>query len=488
MVGPGFVGFGPAAVSSSVESHGLLVAARVLAAADVKALSDDECLGVVDDVEVAFRSLAAFRGAVLAEVDARGLCDLRYGSRSRVWFERRHGRSRHSIGRDLRTAKTLKTHLPEIAAALARGEISDERVAFICTKVNDRNAEALAAAQQGLLALSAAEPSFAQFCVLVCDLARYADDDGGHEPPAASNEAHVNPVGDDGDTVAVSATYTGVDAETFQQLVENATNQLWRRWLNDCTQTPELQMPTRTELRAEAMLDLIRRGAATDPDNPRPTVTELSLVVDADRVDELDPIVAAVLDATGTSRFTDGHTHIYLDNSNHRDRASCCGHGARLTAPVTTPDGRRVVMSAGEWEMLVCNADVSEILLDALGTPIAVRDLLRHPTPALRRALIARDGGCAFPGCDAPPGWCDAHHVIHYADDGRTVAINLVLLCRRHHGIVHRTGWSIEFNAERGPDHGHFTITTATGLRMQTQHRPRPPRPPRPPERTPAPA
>ena len=39
----------------------------------------------------------------------------------------------------------------------------------------------------------------------------------------------------------------------------------------------------------------------------------------------------------------------------------------------------------------------------------------------MRRTLEARDGGCVFPGCDAPPSWCDAHHVIHYLPDGDTV-------------------------------------------------------------------
>ncbi|MCZ7629783.1 MAG: HNH endonuclease [Microthrixaceae bacterium] len=119
----------------------------------------------------------------------------------------------------------------------------------------------------------------------------------------------------------------------------------------------------------------------------------------------------------------------------------------------------------------------------------------------MRRALVVRDGGCVFPGCDAPPGWCDAHHVIEYANDGQTVIVNLVLLCRHHHGIVHRTGWTMSLNhpnschmesPDQPGDHSHFTITTATGAELPTQHRPRPPKPPpqqpAPPGRPPAPA
>jgi hypothetical protein len=63
---------------------------------------------------------------------------------------------------------------------------------------------------------------------------------------------------------------------------------------------------------------------------------------------------------------------------------------------------------------------------------------------ALRRALVVRDRSCAFPGCDRSPSWCDAHHIRHWADGGETALENLVLLCRRHHRIVHHGRFRIE--------------------------------------------
>jgi len=66
----------------------------------------------------------------------------------------------------------------------------------------------------------------------------------------------------------------------------------------------------------------------------------------------------------------------------------------------------------------------------------------RSIPPAIRRALNARDTGCRFPGCAARH--CDAHHLVHWADGGGTSLDNLLLLCRRHHRLLHEGGYRIE--------------------------------------------
>ena len=63
--------------------------------------------------------------------------------------------------------------------------------------------------------------------------------------------------------------------------------------------------------------------------------------------------------------------------------------------------------------------------------------------PSTRRALIARDQHCVFPGCDRPPPWCDGHHLIFWGDGGPTTLDNLGLLCRTHHHQVHEEGWKL---------------------------------------------
>jgi len=73
----------------------------------------------------------------------------------------------------------------------------------------------------------------------------------------------------------------------------------------------------------------------------------------------------------------------------------------------------------------------------------------RTVSPALRRAVEARDHGmCVFPGCEMTV-FLECHHVVHYADGGPTALSNLLLLCWKHHELVHEHHWSLA--GEAGP-------------------------------------
>ena len=109
--------------------------------------------------------------------------------------------------------------------------------------------------------------------------------------------------------------------------------------------------------------------------------------------------------------------------------------------------------------------------VSADGIPLDLGRGERRATRAQRRALARRDGGCTFPGCDAPVAWCDAHHVVHWDDGGSTDLANLALLCRRHHGVTHRTGWTMV-----ATDDHRFVWTTPEGRTLCSQrHLGRPP-------------
>jgi hypothetical protein len=92
---------------------------------------------------------------------------------------------------------------------------------------------------------------------------------------------------------------------------------------------------------------------------------------------------------------------------------------------------------------VACDAAVARVVR---GRDSEILDLGRRsrvPTAAQRRALALRDGGCGFPGCDAPHWWCDAHHIVHWSAGGPTDLDNLVLLCRRHHVLCHEGHWKL---------------------------------------------
>ena len=94
-------------------------------------------------------------------------------------------------------------------------------------------------------------------------------------------------------------------------------------------------------------------------------------------------------------------------------------------------------LSAATVRRLACDAEIIPTVLNGKGRVIDVGRRTRRVSEALRCVLVARDGGCVWPGCDAPPSRCDAHHVKHWADGGPTNADNLALLCHRHHILLH---------------------------------------------------
>ncbi|MFC0315675.1 DUF222 domain-containing protein [Gordonia phosphorivorans] len=108
-------------------------------------------------------------------------------------------------------------------------------------------------------------------------------------------------------------------------------------------------------------------------------------------------------------------------------------------------------ISARTAELIMCEASVALALLDDNGVPLNVGREKRLFTPGIRKALVLRDRGCAFPGCGVPPSWCDGHHVEHWEHGGVTSLDNGVLLCRRHHTVIHHGGWEVFIGHDRQP-------------------------------------
>ena len=103
------------------------------------------------------------------------------------------------------------------------------------------------------------------------------------------------------------------------------------------------------------------------------------------------------------------------------------GEPCELDGAVITPEAAR---------RIACDATITRIAAED-GRVLDVGRITRTIPSRIRRALVARDRGCTHPGCDRLHRWCDAHHVIHWADGGPTSLDNLHLLCRLHHRMAH---------------------------------------------------
>ncbi|HEX5205028.1 MAG TPA: HNH endonuclease, partial [Actinoplanes sp.] len=118
----------------------------------------------------------------------------------------------------------------------------------------------------------------------------------------------------------------------------------------------------------------------------------------------------------------------------------------------TTDTGQR--LSASTARRLACDARILPAVLGSAGQVLDTGRTQRLATGSLRRALHIRDGGCAFPDCDYPPRWTDAHHIVPWTHGGPTNLDNLVLLCRHHHRLIHQTdtAWHIRLGTDQRPE------------------------------------
>jgi len=91
---------------------------------------------------------------------------------------------------------------------------------------------------------------------------------------------------------------------------------------------------------------------------------------------------------------------------------------------------------------LCCDSDIVVIVEDEHGEPLNIGRKTRTIPAAIRRALWARDKGCVFPGC-SHTRFLEAHHIEHWSNGGETSLYNLLLMCTRHHWLLHEGGFTI---------------------------------------------
>lgn len=118
-------------------------------------------------------------------------------------------------------------------------------------------------------------------------------------------------------------------------------------------------------------------------------------------------------------------------------------------------EGTGDVVPAALAARILCDGHVQAAAIDPDGHVLELGRASRLFTAAQRRAIALRDGGCRGPGCSAPPGWCEAHHVQSWQTGGATDVDNGLLLCSRCHHDVHRGRLRVSRQAtERGTGRG----------------------------------
>jgi hypothetical protein len=357
---------------------------------DLRSVGDDELSSDLVELEHVMRGMEAERSRRLAEFERRApFADDGFLSIT-AWLVARLGMAASDAGRRVRLARAL-AQMPLVADALATGQIGVPAVELL-NGARGSDPDAFARCEDALLDAARSLPiaglrRVVEYWRQAQDLAAAERD---QDVAFERRRLHVSPSLDgmvriDGD----------LDPETGQAVIA----------------------AVRAVMDADA-----RSGDRTDARTPSQR-----------RADALGRICRSWLDASDRPTVAGERPHVVVT----LDLEALEGRAGRSeladVGPITPETARRIA----------CDASVSRVIVDARSQPLDVGRTTKVVSPPLRRAVVARDGGCRFPGCDRAPGWCDAHHVRHWADGGATALDNLVLLCRPHHRAIHR-GFGVE--------------------------------------------
>ncbi|QGN57672.1 HNH endonuclease signature motif containing protein [Nostocoides sp. HKS02] len=219
--------------------------------------------------------------------------------------------------------------------------------------------------------------------------------------------------------------YTLLLDEEGAAIVDAAVDALAKPEPDAQTGEPDLRRPAAR--RADALIELVARAVSAPDGVPRQAKTSLVLTIG------LDALVGR-----------------------------CRGAGL-------SPAGD--LLTAGTVRRLACDAEVIPMVLGADGEILDQGQAIRLFNRAQIRHLWIRDRGCTFPGCSKPAAWTDAHHLIHWVDDGPTDLDNAALLCRAHHTVVHSHGYGGRLVASPTGPRVEWDLTTGSYQRRLGQWR-----------------
>lgn len=165
--------------------------------------------------------------------------------------------------------------------------------------------------------------------------------------------------------------------------------------------------------------------------------------------DALEDACRRLLDSAGVpaSGGTAATVHITVDLDRLREQIHRYRESAGWSAGSAPAVGRIAggqPISFAELAQLAREAELVPVWASSSQGIVGYGRDRRIATAGQTNALISRDGGCSFPGCSAPPDWCQRHHVVPWWDGGRTDLNNLTLVCGHHHREFENAGWSVQ--------------------------------------------
>jgi len=177
-------------------------------------------------------------------------------------------------------------------------------------------------------------------------------------------------------------------------------------------------------------------NGAFDPDNGAIIAAALDV---ADTGDTTQPANRRRADAlVDVCKFFLDHHHLEL-TPRQRPHVSLIVNADDLSHGEDAHEG--LAFDTATISRYLCDCSIERVVADKIAGAVSrILDLGRTTdtvTAAQRKALVARDRHCRYPGCDRPASWCDAHHIWWWSQGGPTNLDNLALLCRRHHTLIH---------------------------------------------------
>jgi len=356
---------------------------------------------------------ATYRLLVLIrEFDARGGWNSgldEHGFRSCAhWLNWRTGLALGAAREKVRVAQALED-LPLISKAMRRGEISYSKVRALTRVATPETEDELL--EFALCGTAAHVEKVVRAWRRVDRLEAMEEGDQLHE------HRYLQSYTDEDGMLVVRARLSPEVGAVFRKALEAATEELYQR-------SRESDGPCFSEVPAEQ-----RRADA------------LELLAESALEGGLDP-------GTVGDRY---QVVVHVKRENQKDAPPL---GDEVTPNVGVEDGTSsngtlesgLDVPAGTSRRLECDSSRVVMTHAPNGSILNVGRKTRAVHPALRRVLHHRDGGCRFPGCGLDR--CDAHHIQHWADGGKTQLENLLLLCRRHHRALHEGGFSVQLDAD----------------------------------------